>query len=101
MSEPFTFDVNYSTTFDQLEHLRHKMIAFLQNERRDFQPSFDVSVVGVHPSGTLALNLEHDLWLDFPDQGKMSLKADIKYKSNWQHGALKCKPSSRTTSNAC
>ena len=92
MSEPFVFDVNYSTTLDQLELLRHKMIAFLENERRDFLPSFDVSVVGAHPSSPFALNLEPDVPLDFPDQTKMTLKADIKYKSNWQHGALKCKP---------
>jgi hypothetical protein len=26
---------------------------------------------------------------DFPAQGKLVLKADIKYRSNWQEGALK------------
>jgi hypothetical protein len=31
-------------------------------------------------------------WLDFPDQDKMTLKADIKYKSNWQQGGLKSEP---------
>jgi hypothetical protein len=30
-------------------------------------------------------------WLDFPEQDKMTLKADIKYKSNWQQGGLKSK----------
>lgn len=29
------------------------------------------------------------LGTDFEDQGKMSLKTDIKYKSNWQNGTLK------------
>lgn len=47
------------------------MLTFLQNARRDYQPSFDVIVV------------------DIPEQTKMTLKADIKYKSNWQQGALK------------
>jgi hypothetical protein len=28
-------------------------------------------------------------YLDFPEQEKMTLKADIKYKSNWQMGAVK------------
>jgi small-conductance mechanosensitive channel len=46
MSETFTFDVAYDTTFEQLEELRGKMIAFLQKERRDFLPSFDLAVVG-------------------------------------------------------
>ncbi|KAF9460703.1 hypothetical protein BDZ94DRAFT_1169180 [Collybia nuda] len=73
MSETFTFDVSYSTTFEDLERLREKMLAFVKAERRDYQPSFDVAVK------------------DFPDQEKMTLTADIKYKSNGQQGALKAK----------
>ncbi|KZT70940.1 hypothetical protein DAEQUDRAFT_666983 [Daedalea quercina L-15889] len=71
MSETFEFDVAYATTFEQIEKLRELMLAFVKSERRDFLPSFDVSIV------------------DFPDQEKMTLNADIKYKSNWQQGALK------------
>ncbi|KAI0063682.1 hypothetical protein BV25DRAFT_1801709 [Artomyces pyxidatus] len=73
MSEPFTFDVAYSTTFEQIEHLRSLMLEFVTKERRDFLPQFDIIVV------------------DIPDQEKMTLKADIKYKSNWQQGAIKAK----------
>ncbi|KAF7967435.1 hypothetical protein HWV62_34337 [Athelia sp. TMB] len=72
-SETFAFDVSYDTTFEQLEALRETMIVFLLKERRDFLPSFDVTVV------------------DLPDQTMLSLTADIKYKSNWQQGALKGK----------
>lgn len=71
MSESFTFDVHYSTTFEQIEKLRSLMLGFVQSERRDFQPLFDIVVA------------------DIPDQAKMSLKAEIMYKSNWQQGALK------------
>ncbi|KAI0001284.1 Mechanosensitive ion channel-domain-containing protein [Russula compacta] len=71
MSESFTFDVDYSTTFKQIERLRSLMLGFVQMERRDFQPSFDIVVV------------------DVPDQEKMTLQAEIMYKSNWQQGALK------------
>ncbi|KAH9058802.1 Mechanosensitive ion channel-domain-containing protein, partial [Lactarius vividus] len=71
MSESFTFDVHYSTTFEQIEKLRSLMLGFVQSERRDFQPLFDIVVV------------------DIPDQEKMTLKAEIMYKSNWQQGALK------------
>lgn len=49
MSETFTFDVSYSTTFEDLERLREKMLAFVENERRDYQPAFDVAVVGSCP----------------------------------------------------
>ncbi|CDO72761.1 hypothetical protein BN946_scf184994.g14 [Trametes cinnabarina] len=71
MSETFEFDVAYDTTFDQIERLRDVMLSFLKTERRDFQPAFDVYVV------------------DIPGQEKMTLRADIKYKSNWQQGTLK------------
>ena len=71
MSEKFEFDVSYSTTFEQIEQLRAKMLAFVQSERRDYQPSFDVVVK------------------DIPDQEKLVLSADIKYKSNWQQGSIR------------
>jgi len=71
MSETFSFDVSYATTFDDLEKLREKMLDFVKTGRRDYQPSFDVAVK------------------DFLDQERMTLTADIKYKSNWQQGALK------------
>ncbi|KAH9485389.1 Mechanosensitive ion channel protein Msy2 [Psilocybe cubensis] len=73
MSETFTFDVAYSTSFEDLERLREKMLAFVTAERRDYQSVFDVKVK------------------DFPDQGRMTLSADIKYKSNGQQAALKSK----------
>ncbi|KII92920.1 hypothetical protein PLICRDRAFT_103857 [Plicaturopsis crispa FD-325 SS-3] len=73
MSEPFTFDVAYDTTFEQLEALRERMLVFLTAERRDYLPTFDVTVI------------------DFPEQEKMTLKADIKHKSNFQIGAIKAK----------
>ncbi|KAF7315647.1 Mechanosensitive ion channel protein [Mycena indigotica] len=73
LSETFTFDVNYSTSFEDVEKLRERMLAFVTAERRDYQPAFDVVVV------------------DFPEQAKMTLSADIKYKGNGQQGALKAK----------
>lgn len=49
MSETFTFDVSYSTTFEDLERLRARMLAFVKEERRDYQPEFDVKVKGSSP----------------------------------------------------
>jgi small-conductance mechanosensitive channel len=46
MSETFTFDVSYSTTFEDLEKLRDRMLAFVKAERRDFLAEFDVKVKG-------------------------------------------------------
>ncbi|KAF5370669.1 hypothetical protein D9758_001813 [Tetrapyrgos nigripes] len=73
MSETFTFDVSFNTNFDNLETLRAKMLKFLQDNKRDYLYSFDVSVI------------------DFPEQEKISLSADIKYKSNWQQATLKAR----------
>ncbi|TEB38382.1 hypothetical protein FA13DRAFT_1726059 [Coprinellus micaceus] len=73
MSETFTFDVSYSTSFEDLERLREKMLEFVTNERRDYQPVFDVNIK------------------DFPEQSKMTLSVDIKYKSNGQIASLKTK----------
>ena len=67
MSEPFEFDVvsrhtlisscvrkltvilplqAFTTSFEQIERLRDLMLAFLKAERRDYQPIFDVYVMG-------------------------------------------------------
>ncbi|KAJ7072310.1 Mechanosensitive ion channel-domain-containing protein [Mycena amicta] len=73
LSETFTFDVSYSTSFEDVEKLRERMLAFVTSERRDYQGAFDIVVV------------------DFPEQSKMTLSADIKYKGNGQQGALKAK----------
>jgi hypothetical protein len=95
MSESFSFDVDYSTTFKQIERLRSLMLGFVQMERRDFQPSFDVVVVGTcqcqRPKIASNIGLATK---DIPDQQKMTLQADIMYKSNWQQGNLKsmCTP---------
>ena len=48
MSESFPFEVDYNTSFEQLEALRERMLVFLKTERRDFLPSFDVVVIGVY-----------------------------------------------------
>ncbi|KAF9566758.1 hypothetical protein CPC08DRAFT_747250 [Agrocybe pediades] len=99
MSETFTFDVAYSTSFEDLEKLRTKMLEFVTAERRDYQPVFDVKVKGkleikiqlfsplVPPTDLVA----YFSIIDFPDQARLSLSADIKYKSNGQQAALKSK----------
>ncbi|KAK4686237.1 mechanosensitive ion channel protein 4/5/6/7/8/9/10, partial [Tremellales sp. Uapishka_1] len=69
--ETFMFEVAFDTSFEALQTLRSVMLNFCKENSRDFLPIFDVLVD------------------DIPAQGKMNLKADIKYKSNWQQGALK------------
>jgi len=46
MSETFTFEVDYSTTFQEVEKVREGMLKFLKSENRDFQPVFDLMVKG-------------------------------------------------------
>ncbi|WAR52044.1 hypothetical protein PtB15_1B483 [Puccinia triticina] len=71
ISEKFTWDVNFNTSFEKIEQMRSKMLEFLKAERRDYTPAFDVNIQ------------------DFEGQAQLTLQADIKYKSNWQNGALK------------
>ena len=47
MSESIIFYVAYSTTLEDLENLREKMLEFVTAERRDYQPVFDVTVKGL------------------------------------------------------
>jgi small-conductance mechanosensitive channel len=89
MSETFKFDVNYGTSFHDIERLRGKMLEFLKGEGRDFEPVFDVEVI----STSFRLNYQPTflsmLLIDISDQSKMTLSTDIKYRSNIQHDALK------------
>jgi small-conductance mechanosensitive channel len=90
MSETFTFNVNYSTTFEDLEKLRTRMLAFVESERRDYQPIFDVKVNGKYLRALNHFMSPDSLRsADFPEQSKMTLSADIKYKSNFQQAALR------------
>jgi len=41
---PLFVDVAFDTTFEQIEELRSRMLAFVKAERRDFLPAFDVTV---------------------------------------------------------
>ncbi|KAF8625434.1 hypothetical protein AX15_005393 [Amanita polypyramis BW_CC] len=73
MSETFSFIVGYDTSFQDLERFRDQMLVFLQSEKRDFQPVFDLTVQ------------------DLTDQSKMSITTKIMYKSNWQSDATRVK----------
>ncbi|GAA5928375.1 hypothetical protein JCM3775_000591 [Rhodotorula graminis] len=69
--ESYTWDVDFGTPLEKIEALRARMLEFLEQERRDFIPAIDISIV------------------DFASQGKLTLSAPINYKSNFQNGALK------------
>ena len=56
-----SFEVAFDTSFESLQILRAKMLRFCKENSRDFLPVFDVVVD------------------DIPGQGKMVLKADIKW----------------------
>lgn len=70
-SETISWDVDFGTTFEQIESLRERMLEFLEHEKRDYNPSCDITVDS------------------FNDQTKLTLKTSIPYKSNWANAALK------------
>lgn len=69
--ESVTFDVDFGTTFEQIEALRARMLAFVEAERRDYLPVCDFTVK------------------DFAAQGLITLSTNINYKSNWANAAQK------------
>ncbi|CAO1613955.1 unnamed protein product [Jaminaea pallidilutea] len=70
-------DVAYATSLAQLEGLRNKMVAWLDNEGRDFRPGLNISITSLG------------------DQSKMSISTGIRYKSNWQDGGLRARRRNR------
>lgn len=88
MCETFTFDVDFGTKFEQLGTLRDRMLDFVKLHNRDYLPVFDVVVIGSLCTFVWAADYIH-WFLDIPEQSKMTLSADIKYKGNWQHSSLK------------
>ncbi len=91
IAETFVFEVDFVTTFEKLQELRSRMLKFLKAEGRDFMQIFDGKLIRQTASGNVATESNDFLVIvdDLPAQGKMVLKADIKYKTNWQEGALK------------
>jgi len=73
MSEPFPFDVAYDTSFEQLEALRDQMLEFLNTEKRDFLPVFDVVVAGMCSNAHIFHNL-NECAFRFSQPGSLVLK---------------------------
>ncbi|RFU78956.1 mechanosensitive ion channel family [Trichoderma arundinaceum] len=73
MSETFTVDVSFDTSFEDIELLRVEMENFVRSPEnsRDFQPDFSIGVGGVN-------NLD-----------KLTLKLSIKHKSNWHNDRVR------------
>ncbi len=65
------------------------MLAFVDSHRRDFQPSFDVTVKGMEHKLNGDGKSDRSQSADIPDQEKMTLGATIKYKSNNHISGLK------------
>ncbi|KAG5985433.1 hypothetical protein E4U55_002354 [Claviceps digitariae] len=73
MTESFTVDVSYDTSFEDIELLRAEMEKFVRHpdNSRDFKPEFTIGVTGVN-------NLD-----------KLSLEISIQHKSNWHNGVVR------------
>ncbi|KAK2612564.1 hypothetical protein QQS21_001502 [Conoideocrella luteorostrata] len=73
MTESFTVDVSYDTSFEDIELLRAEMEKFVRHpdNSRDFKPDFTIGVGGVN-------NLD-----------KLTLEISIQHKSNWHNGIVR------------
>ncbi|ORY74137.1 Mechanosensitive ion channel-domain-containing protein, partial [Protomyces lactucae-debilis] len=72
MLETVKIDVDFATSFEQIELLRLEMLDFVRHESRDFHNAFDISID------------------NFAGLSKMTISMAIKHKSNWQNDALRC-----------
>ncbi|KAF8427818.1 Mechanosensitive ion channel-domain-containing protein [Tirmania nivea] len=65
MSETIKLDVDFSTTFEDIQALKEEMAKFVQENNRDYRPDFGIEVAGVN------------------NMDKLELKIQILHKSNW------------------
>ena len=99
MSETFTFYVGYSTTFEDLERLREKMLEFVTQERRDYETVFDVKVKGRFSmrNSWSFLNQPHRARL--PRSGKNDPVSRYQVQEQWTTGCSeRCVVADRTAS---
>ncbi|GAB7364549.1 hypothetical protein MBLNU230_g5356t1 [Neophaeotheca triangularis] len=73
MVEQLTIDVDFATTFDDIQILKRELLNFVtdKDNARDFQPSLEVEVLGTS------------------DMSKLSLQVEIKHKSNWANESVR------------
>ncbi|KAJ5725661.1 uncharacterized protein N7483_007018 [Penicillium malachiteum] len=73
MHERLTVPVAFDTTFAEIEALRDEMEIFVRDKdnSRDFQPDFNIEVLGVG------------------DLDKLQLQVDIRHKSNWANETVR------------
>lgn len=88
--EPFNLELSYSTSFQQIETLRSKMIAWLgdQPQRRHFLPGLDIKILNLGGSGSSSIKTIGSGIDATNDQKSMSLSIDIRYRSNLQSQEL-------------
>jgi hypothetical protein len=67
MSEQLEIDVSFDTSFDDIQILKDELTKFVtdKDNSRDFQPQFDIGILGTS------------------DQSKLMLQVEIRHKSNW------------------
>jgi small-conductance mechanosensitive channel len=70
MTETIAINVSYDTSLEDIQKLEEDLLIFIQENSRDFQQDLNVQVAGIN------------------DLDKMTIKLDIKHKSNWSNGLL-------------
>lgn len=70
MQEQLVVPINFDTTFEDIQKLKHELLLFVRENSRDFQPDLEVEVTGISQ-------------LDL-----MNLKIDIKHRGNWANESL-------------
>jgi hypothetical protein len=70
MQEQLTIPINFSTSFEDIQKLKHELLIFIKENSRDYQEDLEVEIAGINELDRLNLNV------------------DIKHRGNWANETL-------------
>lgn len=70
MKEQLSIAVNFDTSFEDIQKLKHELLLFAKENSRDFQPDLEVEVFGIS------------------DLDKLVLRIEMRHRSNWANESL-------------
>jgi len=70
MQEQLTVPINFNTSFEDIQKLKHELLIFIKENSRDYQEDLEVEITGIN------------------ELDRLILKVDIKHRGNWANETL-------------
>ena len=58
MQEMVQININFDTTFDDIQALKEELTRFIKENNRDFRPDFDIEVSGVNDLDKMEIKIQ-------------------------------------------